>query len=357
MISAVTSWSKTYTLQGTIDNGYKSTAGGEVWGIPVIAGIICERGQYCVGGVTNSCVSGHYCENYGLSVDDKECDAGYYCLGAAVNRRPSSDTDELGNRCAVPATGVDVVGSYCVANSAAAVNCPTGTYSSSYGLTAVLECLTCPSGFKCDKAGGGMNYADLSLTTYICTEGYFCGAHIDGTTKTISNCTPGHKCPAGSLEAVNCKEGTYQDDTNALVCKDCTQGNYCPKVYNLASHSVTTSQLTPCPAGHECTTGLLKNPVPCAAGTFKAASDVLFQTCDQCTAGKYCPDLGTITPIDCPLYMVCPAGSSQPTACVDGYICDKTYVSTSTAAANDNNALSPLSQESDVECPAGHFCI
>lgn len=89
-------------------------------------------------------------------------------------------------------------------------------------------------------------------------------------------------------------------------------------------------------------TASLPAPVPCAKGTFKAASsNVADESCDICTAGNYCPRQGTITPVACPKYMYCEAGSSIPVACIDGQQC----------------MFGETSQEIYTDCEEGHYCI
>ena len=161
---------KTVELQGTIDDGYYSPTQGQTWKVPVIGNAaICTVGSICTGGQKFSCSAGKYCEDIKMSLaagDQPDCDAGYYCLGdglemvvdtkGATNRRPTSESDELGDACKS--------GQFCTVGVSAGTNCAAGTYSSARGLTVGTECTTCPDGFECPDLGGvvGMIESDLA---------------------------------------------------------------------------------------------------------------------------------------------------------------------------------------------------
>ena len=81
---------KTPWIQGTVDDGYFSETEGQIWNVPTQGTTgLCIIGQYCQGGVSNDCGDGKYCHEQKMVADGPDCDKGYYCVGGALNRRPS----------------------------------------------------------------------------------------------------------------------------------------------------------------------------------------------------------------------------------------------------------------------------
>ena len=114
-----------------------------------------------------------------MTVDGSDCDWGYYCIGAAKNRRPTSENDHGGDRCKA--------GSWCGVGTTDSDGtfCLEGTYSSARGLREASECITCPNGFMCTAQG--MVETNLDESQYQCDQGYYCEAGIDGLTTLTSN--------------------------------------------------------------------------------------------------------------------------------------------------------------------------
>lgn len=151
-----------------------------------------------------------------------------------------------------------------------------------------------------------------------CTAGSYCGQGVSGVGTTPQSCGYGKMCPTANInmEEIPCDAGYYNGGTGAVSCSPCDAGSYCPYMWDVSGNGNT--QLTDCPAGHECTTSLLHAPTPCPAGKFQATSTNDGTTCADCTAGFYCPFEATITPVACPDLMLCALGSSAPAECVDG---------------------------------------
>jgi len=166
-----------------------------------------------------------------------------------------------------------------------------------------------------------MTYALMKAAP--CTAGYYCGPKTDGLTAATSKviCSKGKMCPSKSMQEVACEPGFYQDELGKSTCKACDAGFYCPFLYDVTGVTGNT-QKTNCPAGYECVSGSLDQPVACAPGKYKAAESTLStDVCLNCPEGFYCPLEATVTPIACPDLFWCPLGSSKPTRCLDGYIC------------------------------------
>ncbi len=95
----------------------------------------------------------------------QECKAGFYCVNAANNSRPTDGT--TGDIC--PA------GSYCPTGSAVPQPCGNGTYMNHTGAP---ECYVCPAGYYCvnrDRADD-------------CRQGYYCP---EGTGADLQMCATG----------------------------------------------------------------------------------------------------------------------------------------------------------------------
>lgn len=109
--------------------------------------------------------------------------------------------------------------------------------------------------------------------------------------------------------------------------------------------NLTVECAADCPVGSYCPPGTAVDRIPaCPAGTFQNASGRA--VCMTCLAGMYCAPVkgsdGTITQgaaagVPCEKGYACPAGSSAPKRCPEGYIANSTKLAQCTA------------------CPAGRF--
>lgn len=97
-----------------------------------------------------SCLPGYYCDLPGLVYPTGVCNPGFYCAGGSNTSSPPT-TDTTGGPC--PA------GTYCLAGSSKAEDCPAGTYNP---VEQQSNCTTCPAGYYC-TAG--------STNTTLCPQG------------------------------------------------------------------------------------------------------------------------------------------------------------------------------------------
>ena len=150
--------------------------------------------------------------------------------------------------------------------------CPGGTYTSSETLTASNQCSNCDSGYYCPE--GSYRMRD-------CPPGYFC---ITNTANYLDS-----PCPAGK----------YRPAPRGRGSGDCSA----------------------CPGGHYCLAEVAA-PIPCPAGTFSTGDATTADyskdnanSCTICTAGKFCPHAGIITPYDCGEGFYSQAGAQECVIC------------------------------------------
>ncbi|CAG5113760.1 Oidioi.mRNA.OKI2018_I69.chr2.g7850.t1.cds [Oikopleura dioica] len=319
---------------------------------------VCPKGHYCELGseLPVPCGPGFY-----RSITDTQaavnqtscsiCKSGYYCDQYGTH-------DDFGN--AVPDDFTDATqlikicpkGSYCPPGSIFPELCDAGTYGPAEGFRSSYECIPCDEGTYCPERG-------MEITGQNCTAGYYCSGGsksknpIDGVTGNI--CPKGYYCEAGTPQPQECNEGfatLFEGATSSTDCKECYPGYYCPKGNKLPCEPgkfcpAGSSEGEDCPAGHYCKQRTLLDftmigaihPAPCSPGSFAAASNR--ETCEQCTAGFFCPVQKMTEGYSCPPGYYCPTGSRKPLAC----------------AAGKYNPLSESTSESDCQfCPVNHYC-
>jgi len=80
-------------------------------------------------------------------------------------------------------------------------------------------------------------------------------------------CPVGHHCN-NTTEMFKCQPGTYQDDENAIICKPCKRGRYCPSpgmikaIYcHIGTYQNRTgqSECIQCPEKTNCIKGMNSN--------------------------------------------------------------------------------------------------
>lgn len=202
---------------------------------------LCPNGTYsAVTGLTNitnctSCTPGYYCGSRGLTAPTDKCAAGYFCGGGSSLSTPFDSGKSgyqlsyVGDTCVkVDNTTLNDIcppGHYCPEGSAAPIQCPPGTNSSSTGLTKVSDCPPCTKGFYC-PTNGTVSATEECLATYYCPTGT---SSLDASLL----CPVGSHCPSGSSAPVPCSSGTYQDEKAQATCKvneekqsDLTQAEY-----------------------------------------------------------------------------------------------------------------------------------
>jgi hypothetical protein len=154
------------------------------------------------------------------------------------------------------------IGKYCPAKTASIteaaytsdwpVNCPAGTYSDIVNIGSADECKPCPVGQWC--AAG----TDAEPTSQPCDETFFCpygSSAQNGYTDDYvfglgasGLCPAGYTCPAGTIAPVPCPVGEFQALSGQTTCDDCTRGYYCDEVGMSA-----LVDFQRCDAGYYCT--------------------------------------------------------------------------------------------------------
>ncbi|CAM9294549.1 unnamed protein product, partial [Choristocarpus tenellus] len=366
---------------------------------PSVAGV-CAPGYACVEGAGSprpvdgstgfECPQGTYCP-WGSS-SPIGCPAGFY--------NPS----EAMQNCTVCPPGLVCPGNstfpedcpefyYCPEGSSVGTPCPAGTYGKRVNLTSASECAPCPAGQYC---------MDGNVTSE-CRAGYFCKTGADSPTPNseyanvsytlyelfwegldAGPCPPGHYCPAGIEDPVQCANatvrvellGTSADDCGACaagyVCypgeavpDECSRGYYCPQgedpvpcpigTYNSITGQDDQDDCLSCPAGYYCfeegtsdytqypcpagSFCLIREdePVPCPAGTFRSETGAsAISSCEPCIGGSSCDEGSTTTEV-CPQGTYCETGSTNSTTCPPGFYC-------------------PIETSSPFICPQGYYC-
>ena len=240
-------------------------SGGSTTNMPKMnqeGGGLCQKGFYCPLGSSaqQSCDSGKYCANEGLSEPSGSCQAGYYCTGGSATSVPSGSG---GNICST--------GRYCPAGSSAEQHCPNPSdqYINYEGADSSDDCQSCPAGKVC---------ADGKISVTLCAAGYYCDH--SGITWP---CEAGHRCPEGSNDQIPCEPGSYQSQTLQSSCLNCPAGKYC--------EGLKTISPTDCLEGYYCTEGTYSRyQHPCPPGYRGAGTGfgTLQTGCSLCDAGKYC---------------------------------------------------------------------
>lgn len=255
----------------------------------------CLAGFYCPAGSSQPriCDEGTYCPTAGMTATGPLCPAGYFCNAGA--------SAPLLNQCQP--------GTFCVAGSAIAVECPPGTFAPAAGNQAASSCLLCSGGFYCNAAG-------LSTVSGVCDSGFACP---NGTISQSIVCPAGSSCPAQSAAPVLCAPGSYQDQSAQAQCLPAVAGFYAP--------APGTVSLVPCSAGAFCGANSI-TPQPCAPGSFSNATNLASQSaCLSCPASMFCGASG----------LTAPSGF-----CSAGYLC----IGGGATVPNPANA----------KCPAGSYC-
>lgn len=260
------------------------------------------------------CPPGRVCKADGSS---KPCNEGSFCPGA--DKKPVSCTK----------------GHFCPAGAARARPCPAGQLQPTAGQASCINCSEghtclwtkgkngcdknlnlgieteqlCPQGFACPSGkmpapcAAGLYAPVAGKGCIACPKGFFCTGEPSG--KVSGTCAPGYRCPASSRptgdscpnigfcsagKLQECEKGYYAARSGLQRKEDCSQ---CPP------GSLCGAKVQPCPAGsfcrkndsNPCTAGFacregVADPQRCSAG-FQPSNNQ--QTCEDCSAGKYCP--------------------------------------------------------------------
>jgi hypothetical protein len=200
-----------------VPRGYHSVGGDSSSGGAGAMNIsACQKGSYCVGGVTNSCNFGFY-SNATLSTFCYECEAGYYqnqqgssfchsCSGGSFTPFTASrqclicpkgtfSSDPAASGCSICSPG-----SYSPANSTSCLPCSIGQFQASPGQD---QCLPCFSGTIANVTG--------SSACEACAVGKYSG---------------GLNAATGSAQCVECLPGTYASLPGSVICSPCASQHY-----------------------------------------------------------------------------------------------------------------------------------
>ena len=367
----------------------------------------CSAGQYSVGGADNCslCLAGRYGDAPMLSVAtcSGNCSAGYYC--------PAGSDSPTEMEC--PA------GQFSVAGASSCSSCTAGRYGNASAATSSLCSGLCAAGYF--GASPGLTVATCSGE---CAAGYFC---VNGSTNATSGvrqpgrfslsgasscsmcpggryglsfaltssscsgtCTPGHYCPEGSVDLVQCAAGKWSN-ASALsvpcegVCDPgylCVAGSstprrracgfpkfYCPAgtteaqvvsagYYSTGGSEDTRSSQTLCPGPSSpdsnfsavyCLGGVAGDGTlsVCPGGVFGNTSGLSAASCSgRCSAGYYCPP-GSVngTAQACGgVNWYCPAGVGEPVAVPLGHY-----------SLPDTDSLASF-RSGFRSCMAGEYC-
>ncbi|MEJ1280486.1 putative gene 9195 [Cricetulus griseus] len=270
---------------------------------PCLAGYYCPPGQTSATPMSFRCPQGFYCPEG--SPQPKACGNGTFQPQEAQG---SCELCPMGFYCEVPSTGNPNRDSslWCLGQSMSllvnsaqdAFPCPAGTFRLEPGASSPQDCELCPSGYHCP---------DTQVTGH---------ANVFAIP-----CQPGTECPAGAVDMVPCRAGSYCGPRTG-VPPLCPGGFACP-----AGSSTYTGPGQRCIFPYYCPQGST-HPLGCPGGSEalnKSSLRVSSETsCRLCMAGTYrSPALDTLTCQPCPPGFICPQGSesydNQP--CPVGHYC------------------------------------
>ena len=169
----------------------------------------------------NNCTGGFYCASKGLTTPTGPCKAGYFCRGGSKIATPYESgvksgyltSSYTGGTCAsiYANTTNDICppGYYCPERSSFPNECPSGSNSTSVGLSKVTDCSSCLGGYFCNSTA-------TTFAMFKCPPGYFCPG---GTTEPNLLCESGSYCPYNSPVQFHCSAGYYQDQIGQSSCK------------------------------------------------------------------------------------------------------------------------------------------
>ena len=345
----------------------------------VSACITCDAAKYCLGA--------------GKDSPEGDCLKGYYCNSGSPVPNP--------NIAPGGSYGLCPAGSYCPGGNTI-TGCPVGTFNPRIGGEDVNACFPCQPGMYCNDTG-------LEHPVGPCDEGFYCLQGAQSPTPpngaTGGPCPQGHYCPVGTVSPIPCDDGFFADVTGLAVCKNCTAGDYCPRL--------GTINPSVCSPGRYCPTGTGELQPKCPEGTFNPAnSQDELSDCQLCTGGDVCSASGLSAPNDqcdagywcgsgalnrqgatgirggsggeCPVGTYCPANADAPTNCTTGtfnpkvrgtssnscvpcrpgYYCASEMLSEPTGVCSEGHFCrlgasvpNPTDGVTGDECPVGHFCL
>ena len=278
------------------------------------------------------CPRGAVCDSTGLTVPNKLCPPGHYCLEGT---RTSNFTD----------------------------------------FTVAERPLPCPFGMYC--TAGVVSSASIAYnftTPQQCYAGYVCEPGSI-TPQGVGPCPPGHYCPPGqqlrcpkrmycpgvaNAEPKPCLPGEYNSDYGKDSCQKCPKGTICPGFAREAPEVCTPGFVcdteglavagTRCPAGHYC----LENTVtrdPLAIIDVAAIVD----------ASPIALNVDNFRPKPCPPTTFCTEGVTtsivlegsfkQPQPCKEGSFCEWATGDSTVVSESATDVYNPMRP-----CTEGHYC-
>ena len=266
---------------------------------------ICPTGHYCPGdGRRYKCPAGRYADSEGTVSDDclGPCDRGYYCtLGS-----DSAKQNECGS-----------ANVYCRRGSPRPISVTEGYYGGYSGSDAFAQALwdarnttrsvelLCEPGYYCQN---GLKYP--------CPPGTF-GWRYGMTTETCGGkCAAGFYCPSYLTKQPDAPEHTQWPGAPHVTATPfpcggvsflCPKGSFYPVLVGGGNYTVGGDKTNTTRTGQEI----------CQPGTYCSNGIV-----NLCPKGRYGSSSGQSVPSCtgwCPPGFYCPAGTSNPLKCAEGY--------------------------------------
>lgn len=227
--------------------------------------------------------------------------------------------------------------------------CPAGTASPILGTPDVDGCLECPAGSFAGEGSG--ECTPCAVGTYQPTAGsascLSCpSAQIQGAT-TCDSCTAGNYLDVDSNSCLPCPAGMAQPDDGATSCNLCPAGE---------TSVAGSSTCTGCLAGFYAPTEGSPECTPCPLGTYAAGASNT--GCTGCIAGQYTPTDGASTCVDCEAgYYRATVGSPSSNTCAQCPSGWMTNAATGATACNRCSAGNYSVWQGSTRTPAaGNVC-
>jgi hypothetical protein len=203
----------------------------------------------------------------GLSNVTGPIKAGHFSQGGSATAEPMDDDKTTFGQCPK--------GFYCPEGSENPTPCPAGTYSNSWRVTALANCLPCAGGFYCPEQ-------NMTAIGPECLAGYYCsgGSPVSDPVGQVygDECPTGYFCVLGSSQPASCAAGTYQNETRKASCRACPAGFYCP---------INTTTPESCPSGYYCLASTRTAfTYPCPKGKYNNLTERYSDAaCQNCPSG------------------------------------------------------------------------
>ncbi len=317
---------------------------------------VCSERTYltnCDGFNTGECVS---CSNCGPG--------NYYTDGCSTYALGGSPYDTICDVCPAGKYSDQV-------HNIACQQCPASKTTLGIGATSVINCVTCPRGYRIDSqylceaclpgtynVGGIICYAcpvGSYATNSAASSCLFCARGKYGVlTGQVDNSSCAYDCPLGTFgyngKCWTCSEGNYASSLASTQCTHCIKGKY------QTIKGATSSDCIQCP------NGMYNHPsftpstcYRCAAGKFNFNLQLNNATfCYSCAPGSYTTALASSTCILCAAgtYSSMPERSSA-TACLG--CAGGTYSSTGAGVCCASGTYSE--RASTICCPFNSFVL